>query len=169
MLVFPIGDLFDEQKCYDWLVTILHPKGLHCNRCQRPAEEAYVHRRDRAPVLYYRCVCGRVYNALAGTMWQGTPRSCSQIVAIMHGFTQGRSTLHLARELGTAYPHLLELRHRMQANALAGRPPTALADDATTKMDEVYQNAGEKRRAPPRSHRSAPAARQQGSRPRHLG
>lgn len=168
MLAFPIEALFDEQKCYDWLVTMLHPKGLCCSRCHRPAEEAYVHRRDRAPVLYYRCVCGRVYNAFAGTIWQGTQRPGSQIVAILRGFTQGQSTLHLARELGTAYPQLLELRHRMQANALAGRPLAALSD-ATTEMDEMYQNAGEKRGAAPRSRRSAPAARQQGPWSRHVG
>ena len=168
MLAFPTEDLFDEPKCYDWLVTILHPKGLRCSRCHRPAEEAYVHRRDRAPVLYYRCVCRRVYNAFAGTIWQGTQRPCSQIVAILRGFTQGQSTLHLARELDTAYPQLLALRHRMQAHALEGRPPAALSD-ATTEMDEMYQNAGEKRRAPPRSRRSAAAARQQNSRPRHVG
>jgi hypothetical protein len=168
MLSFPIVDLMDEQKCYDWLVTVLHPKGLSCSRCRRSVAEARVHRRDRAPVWYYRCICGRVYNAFAGTLWQGTQRPCSQIVAILQGLTQGQSTSHLAQELGASYPHLLELRHRLQANAHAGCPTEALPDKVV-EVDEMYQNAGEKRRAAPQSRRSAAAARQQSPRPRHVG
>jgi hypothetical protein len=168
MLSFPTADLWDEQKCYDWLVNILHPHGLRCERCQWPAAEARVHRRDRAPVLYYRCACGRIYNTFAGTIWQGTQRACSQIISILQGFAQGKTTAHLARELDTARPHLLALRHRLQANAANGCPPDALPD-AVVEVDEMYQNAGEKRRAPSRSGRSTPATRQQGSRTRHLG
>jgi hypothetical protein len=168
MLSFPTADLMDEQKCYDWLVHTLHPDGLFCRRCRRSVAAATVHRRDRAPVLYYRCVCGRIYNAWTSTVWQGTHRPCSQIVAIMQGITQGRSTAHLAQELGISYPHLLELRHRLQANAQEGCPTAALPD-TVVEVDEMYQNAGEKRRAAPRSRRPAAATRQQGPRPRHLG
>jgi hypothetical protein len=168
MLSFPTVDLMDEQKCYDWLVHTLHPDGLGCPRCQQSVVAATVHRRDRAPVLYYRCVCGHIYNAWADTVWQGTHRPCSQIVAILQGITQGQSTAHLARELGISYPHLLALRHRLQANAQAGCPAEALPD-AVVEVDEMYQNAGEKRRAPSRSRRSAAAARQQSPRPRHVG
>ena len=159
MVVFPTFELWDEQKCYDWLVNKLHPRGLRCSRCQRPAAEARVHRRDRAPALYYRCVCGRVYNAFAGTVWEGTQRACSQIIAILQGFAQGKPTAHLARELGTDRAQLLEIRHRVQNHALKGCPRDAVPD-ATTEMDEMYQNAGEKRSAAPRSGRSAQTARQ---------
>jgi hypothetical protein len=159
MLAFPISELMDEQGCYSWLVNILHPKGLCCDRCRRPMAEASIHRRDRAPVLYYRCICGRVYNAFAGTVWQGTQRPCSQIVTLLQGFAQGKPTAHLARELGTDRPHLLQLRHRIQVNAERGCPPDALPD-TVVETDEMYQNAGEKRRAPSRSRRPAPAARQ---------
>ncbi len=168
MLSFPTVDLLDEQKCYDFLVNILHPSGLRCDQCQRPASEARVHRRDRAPVLYFRCVCGRIYNAFADTIWQSTQRSCSQIISILQGFAQGKTTAHLARELCTDRPHLLELRHRIQANAEEACPPDALPDPVV-EVDEMYQNAGEKRGAPPRSCRSTTKAWKQSSRTRHLG
>ena len=158
MLAFSITDLLDEQKCYDWLVNILHPKGLRCDRCQQPASEAGVHRRDRAPVLYYHCVCGRIYNAFAGTVWQGTQRSCSQIISILQGCAQGKSTAHLARELDTDRGCLLELRHRMQAHAENGCSPDALPDPVV-EVDEMYQNAGEKRGTPSRSSRPPATAR----------
>ena len=168
MLSFSTTELLDEQKCYDWLVNNLHPQGLRCARCQRPAWEGSVHRRDRAPVLYHRCGCGRIYNAFAGSVWQGTHRSCAQIVAILQGFAQGKSTAHLARELGTDRPHLLDLRHRIQANAQNGCPRAALPDPVV-EVDEMYQNAGEKRSAPSRPRRSTATAWQQSSRTRHVG
>ena len=168
MLSFPITDLLDEQKCFDWLVNVLHPQGLHCDQCQRPASEARIHRRDRAPVLYYRCICTRIYNAFAGTIWQGTQRSCAQIVSILQGFAQGKSTAHLARELHTDRPHLLGLRHRIQANAEKRYLPNALPD-RVVEVDEMYQNAGEKRRTPSQSTRPTAATRKQSSWARHLG
>jgi hypothetical protein len=30
MLIFPIDELMEEQACYDFLVKVLHPKGLCC-------------------------------------------------------------------------------------------------------------------------------------------
>lgn len=157
MLVFPIFELLDEQKCYEWLVNVLHPKGLHCSRCRGHVSEATIHRRDRAPVLYYHCTCGRIYNAFAGTVWQGTQRSCAQIIAILQGFAQGKTTAHLARELRTDRIQLLELRHRMQANARAQCPPDALPD-RVVEVDELYQNAGEKRCAASQSRRPTATA-----------
>ena len=32
---FPIVDLMDPAACYQFLVDLLHPDGLHCPRCQR--------------------------------------------------------------------------------------------------------------------------------------
>lgn len=146
MIKFPIVDLMDERKCYDHLVEILHPKRLHCPRCNRPVEQARVHRRDRAPVLYYRCPCGRIYNAFAGTDWQDTTHSCSTIVRILQGFAQGVPTKHLAEELGIDRKCLLQRRHKIQARAEAARPRGTLMDDVV-EADEMYQNAGEKRRS----------------------
>ena len=30
MLRFPLDGLLDEQACYEFLLRILHPDGLHC-------------------------------------------------------------------------------------------------------------------------------------------
>jgi hypothetical protein len=29
MIKFPLTELLDEQACYEWLLEILHPKGLY--------------------------------------------------------------------------------------------------------------------------------------------
>jgi len=48
---FPILDLLDEERCYEWLLEHLHPEGLHCPAGHaRPAHEA-PHTRDRAPIV----------------------------------------------------------------------------------------------------------------------
>jgi hypothetical protein len=143
MILFVIIDLMDEQKCYDFLVEILHPDGLHCPSCRAPVEQSRVHRRDRAPLLYFGCPCGRFYNAFAGTLWQGTHHRCSTIVRILQGFAQGTPTLHLATELGIDRTHLLERRHKLQnfvAQACAQEP----LPDEVVEADEMDQNAGEK-------------------------
>ena len=52
MMDFPITDLMDEHACYQWLLGLLHPKGLACPRCGGTA--AYVHRfyREEADEAY---------------------------------------------------------------------------------------------------------------------
>jgi transposase-like protein len=151
---FPIGELLDEQACYDWLVRLIHPSGLTCPRCG--SDDLRVHRRTRAPVVDYRCPrCRRVFNAFTQTAFHKTRRRPSQIVLILSGFAQGTPTARLARELGVNRPHLLETRHRLQDNALAHRDASPLAD-AHVEADEAYQNAGEKRG--PARRRVGPAA-----------
>jgi hypothetical protein len=67
MIRFSTVELMDEQKCYDYVVEILHPGGLCCPECKSPVEQSKVPRRDRAPILYFRCSCVRDYNAFSGT------------------------------------------------------------------------------------------------------
>jgi hypothetical protein len=142
---FPISGLMDEQACYDWLVTLLHPGGLACPRCHGTG--AYVHRYHREPVLDYRCkACGRVCNAFTGTDWQGAHFRPGRIVLILRGVAQGRSTAGLARELGASRWHLLGRRHAMQARAPAADDAGVTPlPDGTVEADEAYRNAGEKR------------------------
>jgi transposase-like protein len=155
---FPIGELLDEGACYDWLVRLVHPRGLTCPRCG--SDDLRVHRRTRAPVLDYRCPgCRRVFNAFTQTAFHKTQRRPSQIVLILRGIARGETTAALARELGVNRPHLLETRHRLQANALAHRDASPLGDDHV-EADEMYQNAGEKRGRARRRVRPAAAARQ---------
>ena len=143
MIRFSTVELMDEQRCYDYLVEILHPDGLCCPECKTPVVQSKVHRRDRTPVLYFRCSCGRIYNAFAGTLWQGTHHRCCVIVRILQGFAQGTPTLHLAKELGIDRKHLLERRHKIQELAVQACNRDPLPDEVV-EADEMYQNAGEK-------------------------
>jgi transposase-like protein len=143
MLIFSLVELLDEQKCYDFLVDILHPDGLECPVCQCAVEDSKIHRHDRAPILYYNCGNGHVYNAFSKTVWQGTHHKCPVIVRILQGIAQGTSTLHLAQELGIDRKHLLQRRHIIQDLAASACIRAPMSENVT-EVDEMYQNAGEK-------------------------
>ena len=165
---FPIAELMDEDACYQKLLNWIHPDGLACPRCGA-REGLGVHRRHRAPVLDHRCkTCRRVFNALTGTALQGSRRPVVELMLILRGFAQGVPTAQLARELGCDRKELLALRHRLQHAAWLFRDRPRL-DDPVTEADEMYQNAGEKRRAAHRSARLAAPAGEQGPRLWQLG
>jgi len=164
---FPIVDLMDEEACYNKMVDILHPDGLCCPRCRQ--NQWVVHRRGRWPVLVYRCKeCGRVFNIFTGTAFQQTHRPCAELLLILRGIAQGVPTAQLARELERNRPRLLELRHAIQANAMVHLDKTSLPDQVV-EVDEMYQNAGEKRQTALGSGRSAAATREQRQGPWYLG
>jgi transposase-like protein len=156
---FPIADLLDESACYDYLVGLMHPRGLTCPRCG--SGDLRVHRRTRDPVLDYRCPrCRRIFNAFTRTAFHKMQYRPARLVLILRGFAQGTPTAQLARELGVSRPHLLGIRHRLQDNALTHRDAGPLPD-REVEADELYQNAGEKRGRAHRPGRPAPAAGQQ--------
>ncbi len=128
MMAFPIQGLMDEQACYDYLLAVLHPDGLHCPQGHAlPADQA-PHDRHRAPILDYRCAtCGAVYNIFTGSVWSGTRYRCATIVLILRGIAQGVPTEHLARELGIDRKHLLDHRHEIQKLLRQHFPPDAVA------------------------------------------
>jgi transposase-like protein len=145
MLQFPIANFFDEHKCYDYLMKILHPKGLHCP-CGKPLpRDQAPHKKQRRPsVVDYQCrFCGKVFNLFTQTVWSGSSYACSTILRILQGFSEGVPTLHLSQELGIHYGTLLERRHQLYGNAFDNRPNPAL-EDAIAEGDELFQNAGEK-------------------------
>ena len=115
MIVFPIQALMDEQACYEYLLAVLHPQGLHCPQGHRLPAEQGTHDRHRAPIVDYRCkTCGAVFNLFTNTSWSKTRYSCATIVLILRGVAQGVPTAHLAGELGIDRAHLLAHRHEMQ-------------------------------------------------------
>ena len=119
MMEFPITELLDDQACYDFLVGVLHPKGIRCPEGHKVAHGQAPHMSDRAPVVDYRCrTCSKVFNLFTGTLWSGTHYSCRQVVLIVRGFAQGVPTLHLAKELRLDYETLLTRRHGWQEQAL---------------------------------------------------
>ena len=116
MLLFPIGDLLDERRCYDWLLHLLHPTGLACPTAHPLPPTQAPHDRHRAPSVDDRCRhCGAVFNLFTGTTWAKSHYPCSTIVLILRGIAQGTPTAHLAAELGIDRGHLLERRHAVQA------------------------------------------------------
>jgi transposase-like protein len=158
---FPILDLMDADACYRFLVTTLHPDGLHCPRCRR-ADDHPVHDRHRPPVFDYRCRgCGAVFNAYTCTPVQKTHKTPTQLVLILRGIWQAAPTARLARELGCDRKHLLALRHRLQRLAERAAAQVGPVPGPATEADEMFQNAGEKRRPAPRLRRPAAAAGEQ--------
>ena len=123
MMAFPITELLDEEACYEFLVSVLHPKGLQCPAGHRVEAGRAPHMNDRAPVVDYRCRrCGKVFNVFTTTLWKGTHYSCRQVVLLVRGFAQGVPTLHLARELKLDYETVLTRRHVWQEQALKKSP-----------------------------------------------
>ena len=119
MMEFPITDLLSEQECYNYLLRILHPKGLKCACGKKVGEEQAPHTRDRDPIVEYRCQkCNKVFNIFTKTMWQGTHYDCRIIVLLIRGYAQGIPSLHLAKELQLDYETVLNKRHQWQAAAL---------------------------------------------------
>jgi transposase-like protein len=144
---FPIVNLMDQQACYHKLLDLLHPNGLACPGCGGRDRPTVHRRRKGSPVTDYRCKgCRRVFNLFTGTAWRGTHRTPAEILLILRGFAQGMPTAKLARELRASRPHLLDLRHEVQARAAVAAGAAPLPDDFV-EADEMYQNAGEKRRA----------------------
>ena len=144
MMIFPIDELLDEQRCHDYLLNVLHPDGLHCRHGHRLPDEQQPHDRHRAPIMDYRCrACGAVFNLFTNTIWSGARYSCRQIVLIIRGIAQGVPTSHLAKELKIDESHLRTVRHLVQRLIAEQLPQTKLTD-RVVEADELYQNAGEK-------------------------
>jgi len=144
MMDFSISDLLNSEQCYDYLINILHPNGLCCPN-GHALKECFVYRRDRTPILNYRCkICKRCFNLFTDTVLQGTHYSVIQIVQLLQGIAQGTSTAQLAREMGVDRKWLLHRRHKLQKSAYEARCREPL-HDKVTESDEMYQNSGEKR------------------------
>src|SRR5436305_10339995 len=116
MLLWPITELLDEARCYEYLRDRLYPDGLVCpNGHPLPPTQA-PHDRHHAPILDYRCrQCGAVFNLFTGTVFSKTRYSARRILQILRGIAQGVSTKHLAEELQVDRGNLLEHRHAIQA------------------------------------------------------
>ncbi len=144
---FPITDLLSQPQSEQWLADYFHPAGLKCPRCGAGVEQSYVHRvTKRSHLTVYRCqVCQQIYNLYSGTVFQQSHLRPAQVVLLLRGVLKGEPSTTLTAELGVNYQTVLRLRHALQAQALALQPDSPLADNVT-ENDEMFQNAGEKRR-----------------------
>jgi len=144
---FPITELLDYESSVAWIIEHFHPGGLRCPRCGKPKEQARAFRRTkRSQLVVYRCQgCHRTYNLYSGTLFAQTHLTPMQVVLLMRGICKGESSKVLAEELELNYGTVLSLRHEVQLNAEHAQPSTPLLD-RHTETDEMFQNAGEKRR-----------------------
>jgi transposase-like protein len=165
MIDFPIDELLDEDECARWLEKLLHPTGLQCPRCGQSHKRIAQH---NGYWTAYRCKsCDRYYSLLTGTVFEKTRQKPSKIVLILRGIAKGEPTARLSGELGIGRPRLHKLRKLLQQQLLATRPQRPMRD-RVLEADELYQNAGEKKRSTSRPTRSAAKTGQQGSRSRKL-
>jgi len=166
---FPILELCDDELGETWLRKHFHPQGLRCPACEASVKQARLFGQTvRSRVTRYRCGrCQKVYTVYSGTVFANKHLRPAQVILLLRGICKGETTACLSRELGLADDTVHHLRQQIHANAVRLQPDTPLPD-AVTETDEMFQNAGEKRRKPQRPSRSTPTAGQQTERAWHL-
>lgn len=144
---FPILDVTDDALAEHWLHKYFHPNGLRCPACQAGMQCARSFGQTRrSHVTQYRCRhCDKVYTVYVGTIFANKHLRPAQVILLLRGICKGESTASLARELQLAYDTIHHLRQQLHNNAIRLQPETPLPD-AVTETDEMFQNAGEKRR-----------------------
>ena len=144
---FPITDLLSPEQSEQWLMKHFHPEGLKCPGCQATIERANVFRVTRKSDLkVYRCKdCQSIYNLYTGTVFQQRHIRPQQAVLLIRGVLKGEPSDVLARELKLNYVTVLQLRRKLQDNAQLLQSEDPLPD-FEAESDELFQNAGEKRR-----------------------
>jgi transposase-like protein len=165
MIDFPIDELLDENECAKWLEKYLHPDGLQCPRCG--GTEKRIAQRNGYWTAYRCKGCDRYYSLLTRTVFEKTRQRPSKVVLILRGIAKGEATARLSRELGIGRPRLHKIRKLVQQRLSATRPKTPMSD-RVLEADELYQNAGEKKRAALQSTRPATPPGQQTTRSRKL-
>lgn len=159
-MIFPISDLLNVSESTAWLERHFHPEGLRCPHCGATREEARHFRTTRRGLADWRCrKCHTVFNVYTGTVFEKSGWSPVKALLLIRGVCKGETSKGLAEELGLSRTTVLLMRRRLQANGYAHRPTTPLPD-AVTETDEMFQNAGEKKRTASRPRRPATAARE---------
>jgi transposase-like protein len=159
----------DRAACEKWVESYFHPGGLKCPHCKAPFEEGLWFRRtERSDLDVYRCrKCNGIYNLYSGTIFEGRYFTPEQTVLFIREVCQGKPTAKLARELGISRTTATVVRRLLQANAEREQATTPL-DDLEVETDEMFQNAGEKKRLAWRPGRPTPTTSEQTARTRHL-
>lgn len=143
----PIQDVLSKEEGEKWIQEYFHPEGLKCSRCGALVAEAYEFRRTKkSQLMTYRCRhCRQTYNLYSGTVFEQRHLPPQKAVLLLRGFLKGEPSNTLAAELELHYTSVLELRREIQENAQLLQPETPLKDERT-ETDEMFQNAGGKRR-----------------------
>ena len=94
----------------------------------------------------YRCqVCRDIYNLYNGTEFEGRHFTPEQTILFLREVLQGKPTAKLSRELHISCTTGLAVRHLLQAYAKKEQTTEPLSN-LEVETDEMFQNAGEKRR-----------------------
>jgi transposase-like protein len=145
-MIFPIADLLDEQQSVAWVEKYFHPKRLRCPGCGATTKDAREFRTHRRGFVDYRCrKCQSTYNLYTGTIFAGSNLEPRQVVLLLRGVCKGEPATVLAEELVLSRQCVHRRRRRIQQNAYAQLSEAPLTD-LETETDEMFQNAGEKRR-----------------------
>jgi hypothetical protein len=75
---------------------------------------------------------------------EGSRKRPAVLVLLLRGIAKGEPTARLARELHLSRQTVHTRRHQLQSN-LNESAPTDTMEGQTFEVDEIYQNAGEKR------------------------
>lgn len=144
---FSITDLLSPAESEQWILNHFHPHGLVCPNCGDTVSNAYAFRTTRKSQLtVYRCRnCGCAYNLYTGTIFQQRHLTPRQVVLFLRGVLKGEPSKTLAAELEVSEQTVLDLRRDLHDSARWLQPHTPLTD-LHTETDEMFQNAGEKRR-----------------------
>jgi transposase-like protein len=158
-MIFPITELLSDEASSVWIEKHFHLKGLRCPSCGVKKQKARIFRQRRRGTVDYRCqACDTVFNLYQGTLFAGSNLRPRQVILLLRGVCKGESAPVLAEELGLSRQSVHTWRKRLQANGYGLVEETPLPD-RRTETDEMFQNAGEKRRKAQGQGRSAPAAR----------
>lgn len=145
-MIFPITDLLSDEASIAWIEKHFHPKGLRCPNCGTKKEKARIFRQRQRGTVDYRCLaCETVFNLYHGTIFSGSNLRPRQVVLLLRGVCKGESSPVIAEELGLSRQSVHSWRKRLQANGYRMLEETPLRD-RQTETDEMFQNAGEKRR-----------------------
>jgi len=101
---------------------------------------------SKSELKVYRCKdCQSIYNLYTGTVFQQRHVRPQQAILLIRGVLKGEPSDVLARELELNYVTVLQLRRKLQDNTqlLQSEDPVP---DFEAESDEMFQNAGEKRR-----------------------
>jgi transposase-like protein len=103
------------------------------------AEEAYRFRETkRSRLVVWRCKhCGQTYTLYSGTVFAGRHLPPPQVVLLLRGVVQGKSTAGIARELELSRTTVHEIRHKLHQNAALLQPSTPLPGERT-ETDETF-------------------------------
>ena len=148
-MIFPITELLSDQASRAWIEKPFHPKGLRCPSCHAKKTQAReVRCTKRGLIDYRRRQCETVYNLYSGTLFCGSNLQPRPAVLLVRGVCKGESAQRLAAALGLSRQSVHAWRQRLPAKGYRLREESPLRARCT-ETAEMFQNAGEKRRAAP--------------------